>query len=156
MSNTAYHFSKEQDGWIIYHGFGGDNHRITKELMKEKLYDAFQAVLGPDSIKAIDNCRAKLPAYLQFEGCSVNTPMGSVDVTIELYIRKHTIESVNMIISGTQGTVARKPTDRFVLQLPDLALTSPISDEEEVNYDTLSSDSIVKQPDTWVGSNSVQ
>lgn len=155
MSSTAYHFSKEQDGWIIYHGYGGGDHRITKELMKEKLYDAFQEVLGPDSIKAIDNCRAKLPAYLQFEGCSVNTPMGSVDVTIELYIRKHTIESVNVIIIGSQGTVARKPTEMFVLRLPNLSLTSAIVDDD-VDYSKLTDDSIVKQPDTWVGSNSVQ
>lgn len=123
MSQTLYHFKKEPDGWIVYDlRFGGGDKPITKDFMKEVLYDRFQAVLPEDVHNVVDKCRMKLPAYLQFEGHKVNSDAGQLDTTLELYIRKNQIEAVSVMVQGSQGSVARVPTNQFTLELPYMDL----------------------------------
>lgn len=127
MSKQQYHFMKTPEGWILYHHLGGGDYLVTKELLREKLYDAFQSALGEEHGASVDNCRMKLPTYLQFDGVKVRTDNGVIDTTIELYIRRHTIEQVHMIAKGSQGTTARIPVDTFGLVLPFMELGEPMA-----------------------------
>lgn len=123
MTQVTYHFKKEQEGWVVYdHQFGGGDKPVTKDFMKETLYDRFQAILPDDMHNVVDKCRMKLPAYLQFDGHKVNSDAGQLDTTLELYIRKNQIESVCVMVQGSQGSVARVPTNQFSLVLPYMDL----------------------------------
>lgn len=126
VDKEQYHFSRDAEGWVVYHHLGGGDYRVTKELLQTKLYNAFQQVLEPEHAIYVDNCRAKLPTYLQFDGTKVRTDNGVIDTCLELYIRRHTIEQVHMIVKGTQGTTARVPVDHFNLTLPVMDLGTPI------------------------------
>lgn len=125
MSTASYSFVKDKDSdvWSVYDTqFGGGDKTLTKEFMKEFIYDRFQAILPEDMHADVDKCRVKLPAYLQFDGQLVNSDAGVLNTTLELYIRKNTIETANMIVKGTQGSVARIPVGKFKLTLPFMDL----------------------------------
>lgn len=123
MTQVTYHFKKEPEGWIVFDSqFGGGDKLITKDFMKETLYDRFQAVLPEDLHSVVDKCRMKLPAYLQFDGHQVKSDVGVLDTTLELYVRKNQIEAVSVIVQGSQGSVARVATNQFTLALPYMDL----------------------------------
>lgn len=152
MTIVQYHFAKEPEGWIIYSQQGVGDHRITKDLMKEKLYDAFQEALPTEQHVDVDKCRMKLPTYLQFAGRPVNTDNGTMETTIELYIRKNTIEQANMIVQGTQGTIARVPVERFNLDLAQMDLGAVLPDEPV----DLTKGTFIDVPALWSGTETVQ
>lgn len=129
MTSITYHFYKEDIGWVVHSNRGDGDKLITKEFMRETLYNAFKTILPADSHGEVDKCIAKFPAYLQFAGLKVNTDNGVIQTTLELYIRKNAIEHATMIVEGTKGTTARIPVTKFSLELPRLDFGEILPDE---------------------------
>lgn len=126
-----YSFRKEGDRWIVHSEFGCQDYVVTKENMKEVFYDLFAQILPDNSQDGLERARAKLPAYIQFDGQVLPTDAGEVDTTIELYVRRHQIEQASIIMHGTNGTTAKVPVEKFHLYLEHVELEHGALDDDD-------------------------
>lgn len=117
MAVVEYQFFKEADEWVMQLVPLTQDYKVSKENMTGHLYDMFEKILPQESKAGLERVRAKLPGYLQFESQRVDT--GIFDVTVEigleLYIRRHKIDQVSAIIKDVDGQPAKIPVRRFSL-----------------------------------------
>lgn len=123
-----YHFSKEGEDWIVHNSTLCQDYKLTKENLKKYFYDAFEKLLPVDDRDGLERAKAKLPAFIQIPGQILPTDVGAIETTIELYVRRHQIEQVHIIFTGTNGTTAKVPVEKFQLALeylPNLEAALP-------------------------------
>lgn len=121
-TKVSYTLEELPEGWIIYDTkYGTKDNPITKEFMKETLYDRLKAILPEDQYVALQRCRDKIPAYLQFPAYIVKSDVGDIECTLELHIHRHLIHEANIIVQGTTGTVAKRPLTKFRLDLDHIS-----------------------------------